>query len=185
MERTVKELSHGRLAAHSNIGRVGFLLTTAAPLLIGAQSLQGNLEERLLAAHNRERATAGVSALHWDARLAASASHWAARVAVHGQLVHEPGAAGSGHGENLWIGTVGHFGPEAMVHQWTEEKANFVPGSFPFVSRTGRWEDVGHYPQMIWRDTRRVGCAIRSGPAWDVLVCRYSLPGNVAGEAPI
>lgn len=139
----------------------------------------------MLAAHNRERATAGVSALHWDAQLAASASQWAARVAVHGRLVHESGAAGSGHGENLWIGSVGHFGPETMVGQWAEEKANYVPGSFPFVSRTGRWEDVGHYTQMIWRDTKRVGCAIRSGPAWDVLVCRYSLPGNVAGEAPV
>jgi hypothetical protein len=42
---------------------------------------------------------------------------------------------------------------EAMVGHWVEEKAHFTRGTFPRVSRTGAWTDVGHYTQIVWRDT--------------------------------
>ena len=48
-------------------------------------------------------------------------------------------------------------------------------------SRSGNWEDVGHYTQMIWPGSVRVGCAIRSSASNDYLVCRYSPAGNVMG----
>ena len=49
---------------------------------------------------------------------------------------------------------------------------------------TGNWEDVGHYTQMIWRGTRRVGCALGEGAQYDYLVCRYYPAGNVYGMSP-
>jgi hypothetical protein len=88
-------------------------------------------------------------------------------------------------GENLWGGTPGAFGPEDMVGYWIAEKRDYKPGIFPAVSRSGRLENVGHYTQVIWRDTARVGCAIASGPREEVLVCRYSEGGNVIGRAVI
>jgi len=45
----------------------------------------------------------------------------------------------------------------------------------------GRWDQVGHYSQMIWPGTDRVGCAVRSSARSDYLVCRYSPAGNVFG----
>jgi hypothetical protein len=46
------------------------------------------------------------------------------------------------------------------------------------------WHVVGHYTQMIWRGTTRIGCALASSRRWDVLVCRYGPPGNFIGEMP-
>jgi hypothetical protein len=64
---------------------------------------------------------------------------------------------------------------------WSAEKRMLQPGIFPAVSRTGQWEDVAHYTQMVWPTTTRVGCAIFSAD-WDYLICRYSPPGNIDGK---
>jgi len=58
----------------------------------------------------------------------------------------------------------------------------FHAGAFPQVSKTGNWDDVGHYTQMIWPGSIRVGCAVRSSARYDYLVCRYSPAGNVMGS---
>ena len=73
------------------------------------------------------------------------------------------------------------FAIEEMVGSWAAEKALFVPGTVPNVSRSGHFGDVGHYTQMIWRTTMRVGCALHRGRSDDYLICRYSPPGNVVG----
>ena len=49
------------------------LLGLAATLLTGAQPRLGDLEARLLASHNRERALAGVPPLRWNDELARGA----------------------------------------------------------------------------------------------------------------
>ena len=80
------------------------------------------------------------------------------------------------------MGTRGAFSFEAMVGGWSSERKDFVPGVFPAVSRAGSWEKVGHYTQMVWPTTTRVGCAIASNATSDYLVCRYSPAGNVIGR---
>lgn len=138
----------------------------------------------LLAAHNRERVAARVPALDWDAALAADAQDWAGRLAATGTFEHydEVSDDPDAQGENLWMGTRKAFGPETMVGHWIAEKKHFKPGIFPKVSRTGDLADVGHYTQVMWRETGRVGCAIASNAEDDYLVCRYATSGNVEGE---
>jgi len=164
------------------------LLGLAAPLIQGSLGLTSNLDARLLAAHNRERAAAGVPALEWDSRLAAGAVKWGRYLASTGAFDHSPEALGETGdepvGENLFMGTKGYYGPEAMVGSWIEEKRNFRPGRFPENSRTGSFEDVGHYTQVMWRATGQIGCAVVASADDDVLVCRYAEPGNVDGERP-
>lgn len=152
-------------------------LLACAPLLIGALDLRTDLDARLLAAHNRERAAAGVAPLRWNARLAADAEIWAAHLVDTRSFEH---AEDSDDGENLWMGTRGAYSPEAMVGLWIEEKRAYRPGPFP----TSDPAAVGHYTQLMWRATREVGCAVVAGGDDDVLVCRYSQPGNVLGERP-
>ena len=150
------------------------------PVLTGTQGVANDIETRLLAAHNRERSALDLAPFRWSPALAREAEAWAENLASEGQLQHA--TAGSGFGENLWSGTSGQFAPEGMVGDWIAERAHFVRGTFPNVSRTGRFEDVGHYSQIVWRDTAQVGCAIAEGEREDFLVCRYAEPGNVFGE---
>ena len=149
----------------------------------GAQSFAAQFPARVLAAHNASRALAGVAPLAWDNALGSAAAAYAQQLALSGRFEHSNRQARSGTGENLWMGTHGAFSIEAMVGGWTSEKRWFVPGMFPNVSRSGSWEDVGHYTQMIWPTTQRVGCALASTSRVDYLVCRYAGAGNVDGRA--
>jgi uncharacterized protein YkwD len=166
-------------------------LATAALLALATPALQGSiaplngLDARLLAAHNREREAAGLPPLGWDDALAARARAWAEHLAAAGGLEHaEDEDEADPEGENLWAGTRGRYSPEDMVGLWIAEKKDFRPGTFPDNSRTGDFEDVGHYTQLMWRATNRVGCAVARGREDDVLVCRYREAGNVEGERP-
>ncbi|NNM76144.1 SCP-like extracellular [Sphingomonas sp. ID1715] len=160
-------------------------VASSAPLMIGGTDRTSSLEERLLAAHNRERALVGVPALTWDKRLAADAAIWADALARTGSFEHSPADPSDPdvQGENLWAGTPGAWAPEEMVGYWIAEKRDYRPGVFPSVSRSGDLEKVGHYTQLIWRSTRKVGCALARSTKEDILVCRYAEGGNVLGEA--
>ena len=177
------------MGTYNRLGRVGRLAAAAmlalcAPLIQGSSSRLASLETRLLAAHNRERDTTGVAALAWDTALAADAAQWAEHLAAVGDIEHSPDDPEDEdpQGENLWLGTAGAYSPEEMVGLWIEEKKHFRPGVFPQVSRTGNLEDVGHYTQLVWADTGRVGCALSGNGEDEILVCRYSAAGNVIGE---
>lgn len=160
------------------------MVAAAAPLLIGSTSLTNNLDMRVLAAHNRERAAIGVPPLRWDPALAASAREWADHLGRTGAFEHAPEDPRNPEGENLWAGTLGYYGAEAMVEAWIVEKRHFKPGQFPHNSMTGQVADVGHYTQLTWRNTGEVGCALAQSSVEDVLVCRYAQAGNIFGEKP-
>ena len=162
------------------------LALLAAPLLLGATGRLTSLDDRLLAAHNRERAAVGVPALEWDPALAADAAGWGETLAAQGAFEHEESDPDDPdpQGENLWAGTAGGFTPEDMVGLWVAEKKVFRHAPIPLSSATGKFEDVGHYTQLVWRETDRVGCALARGEEEEVLVCRYRTAGNVEGERP-
>ncbi|HET7086495.1 MAG TPA: CAP domain-containing protein [Rhizomicrobium sp.] len=141
-------------------------------------------DQRILAAHNRERSGLGLVPLSWNSALARAARRWADYLATTGRFEHAPENSTAPEGENLWAGTKGSFAPEAMVDAWVREKRFFHPGPFPNNSTTGRWEDVGHYTQLVWRATTQVGCAEAASDNEDILVCRYAEAGNYRGEQP-
>ena len=161
-------------------------MVLAAPLLAGTTGRLTSLDGRLLAAHNRERNEAGLRPMRWDTRLAADAAEWGDALAEIDDIEHSPDDPEDPdpQGENLWLGTTGYFSPEDMVGMWIEEKKHYRPGVFPANSRTGNLDDVGHYTQLMWRNTDRVGCALSKSPENEILVCRYLTAGNVEGERP-
>lgn len=164
---------------------LSFALLLCSPLLIGGTVQRADFNSRLLAAHNAERARIGVPVLEWDSALAADARVWADELAASGRFEHSPDEPGKPlQGENLWAGTPRAFAPESMIGLWVAEKADYRPGVFPNNSRSGDVEHVGHYTQLIWRNSRRVGCASAVGRDEEFLVCRYSEAGNVTGQRP-
>lgn len=137
---------------------------------------------RVVFDHNALRAAQGVQPALWDRQLAASADAYAKELASTDRFAHSSAESRPGQGENLWMGTRGAFSVDRMVADWGSEKRMFRSGQFPSVSTTGRWEDVGHYTQIIWPASVRVGCAMRSSAAYDYLVCHYGESGNVFGQ---
>ena len=163
----------------------GFVLF-ASLLLISAAPPIPPFEAGILAEHNRERARLGLLPLRWNDELARGAQQWADRLSSTGQFEHSPDLPGEPRiGENIWGGTAGRFAPQRMVAAWIAEKRHFKPGAFPANSTTGEVADVSHYTQIIWRDSREVGCSVSRGATEDILVCRYKSPGNVLGTSPI
>ncbi|MET1110577.1 MAG: CAP domain-containing protein [Allosphingosinicella sp.] len=185
MKRAAAALAFSLLLAACNSSRPpwadGRMVTEERRRDGGAQDL-ARLEPRLLALHNRERRATGAAPLVWDAALAAAAAAYGPALDRLGKLAHSPPATRLGQGENLWMGSRGAYDLEEMAGSWADEKSLFRPGVFPAVSTSRNWSDVGHYTQMIWKGTTRLGCAVHKGRDWDYLICRYSPPGNVVGQ---
>ena len=153
--------------------------STMAPAPRGAELLR----TAMLRGHNAARAAVGVAPLLWDDRLAADAANYAATLAHEHRFEHAAQPQGPGReGENLWMGTRGAYGFDEMVRHWVDERRYYRAAPTPNFSTTGRWGDVAHYTQIVWRGSTAVGCAIASDPENDYLVCRYAPPGNVVGE---
>ena len=153
--------------------------TTEQPADRGA----GLLRRAMLDAHNAARVQVGVAPLAWSEALASDAKAYADTLARTGRFEHAPQTQGPGReGENLWTGTREAYRYDEMIGAWVAERRDFVNGVTPAFSRTGRWEDVAHYTQIIWRGTTAVGCATASNARDDYLVCRYDPPGNVVGQ---
>lgn len=157
---------------------------TPAAAQVSDPGATGELAQRLLAAHNHERALVGAPPLQWDATLAAHAASYGPVLASMRRLAHSPREGRPGERENLAMASHGTLDVEQLVELWSREKRLLQPGLFPAVSRTGEWEDVAHYTQMVWPTTTRVGCAVYAAD-WDYLVCRYSPPGNIDGKPVI
>jgi hypothetical protein len=157
-------------------------LVLVALALAGPALAKDDFSKTILDVHNRERASVHVPSLAWNAGLAADAAVWAKHLADTGRFEHSSFESRKGEGENLWEGTRGGFAPAEMVGAWAAEKSYFDGGAFKNGMTNGHV--TGHYTQLIWRDTRTVGCAMASARGVDVLVCRYSPAGNVVGEAP-
>ena len=136
----------------------------------------------LLMHHNVERKRLGKPPLAWSSKLAQDAKRWADRLARSDRLEHSSQAERGGAGENLWMGYAGYYSAGDMIGGFIDERRHFKPGTFPNISRTGNWRDVGHYSQIIWRDTQQVGCAVAKGRTNDFLVCRYWPAGNTYGK---
>lgn len=129
--------------------------------------------QRILDAHNRARAAHCAPPLQWSPELAATAQRWASTLAQRGcALEHSAGPLG----ENLAAGTPGSMTPERAVDMWMQERAgyDFRGGGFSM--------ETGHFTQVVWKGTQRLGCASVTCARMQVWVCNYDPPGNMQGD---
>lgn len=147
----------------------------------GDRSPNNRFAAELLEYHNQERDHFGAPRLQWSRKLAREANQWAQVLAREGRMRHASNVERKGAGENLWMGAAGAYSASYMVGAFAAEKRHFKPGTFPHISRTGNWRDVGHYTQVVWHGTREVGCAVARNRQDDFLVCRYWPAGNTYG----
>ncbi|XP_057547008.1 pathogenesis-related protein PR-1 type-like [Amaranthus tricolor] len=143
-------------------------------------SVAQNSAKDYLAAHNAARAAVGVPPLTWDERIAAYAQKYAKERAADCKLVH---SNADNYGENLAEGYAS-YGPLSGVdgvELWINEKLSYDYGT----NSCTNGEQCGHYTQIVWRDSKRLGCArvlCQNGGAF--VTCNYYPPGNYIGERP-
>ena len=137
----------------------------------------------LLGEHNRVRNHVGVGPLKWSEKISAYSEEWAKHLAESGcTLKHRPtsGKWKQKYGENLFMGTAGFFGVLHTVTTWESEKKVYRYGPLKEKSRISS----GHYTQVVWKETKRVGCAKSICNGNVIVVCNYDPTGNIVGEKP-
>lgn len=117
----------------------------------------------VLKAHNAFRAGHCAPPLTWANDLASSAQAWAnACVFAHD--------SGHGFGENLAGGS------EQPTELWYAENTDYKFTAPGFSSKTG------HFTQVVWRASTKLGCGRAQCGFGVYYVCRYSPAGNVLGQ---
>lgn len=122
----------------------------------------------VLSASNLYRREHNASALRWNVSL----ESYAVGYLRANDCVFEH--SGGPYGENL---AIGYENATASVEAWGDERVDydFEDGEYS--------EKTGHFTQLVWRDTRTVGCGRRlCGEKGWYLVCEYWPRGNVIGE---
>ncbi|MDW7774663.1 MAG: CAP domain-containing protein [Desulfobulbaceae bacterium] len=146
-------------------------------------------------AHNAVRAELGLPELAWSDELAESAGEWAQYLADYNgcRMKHRPakGENASDYGENLFRASavkfstgereVQKFTAQHVVDSWASEAQYYN-----YEKNRCQWgRKCGHYKQVVWRDTRLVGCGMAlCADKSQIWVCNYDPPGNFAGRKP-
>ena len=150
----------------------------AAATLLASLSLDAAdpFARDMLAAHNTVRAGIGVPALAWSDKLASASRQWAQTLLEGRRFAHQPD---SPYGENLFQITGAEATPAEVVAAWASEAANY-----DYRSNSCREGVCGHYTQLVWRNTREVGCGVARAAGREIVVCKYNPPGNYRGQRP-
>jgi len=151
-----------------------FFLQLAWFFLVG----QGqDLQQQFLSPHNDARAQVSVDALVWDDTVAAYAQDYANQRMGDCAMQH----SGGQYGENLFEET-GEADPVGgAVMAWVNEKQYYDYSS----NSCAEGQVCGHYTQVVWRDSKRLGCAqAQCNNGGNFVICNYDPPGNVIGQTP-
>jgi uncharacterized protein YkwD len=131
--------------------------------------------DAIVKAHNGVRRPLRLKDLSWSGKLAKQAQKWADHLIAKNKFEHPHKVP---YGQNLYEITGGRAAPEQVVNAWASESRDYD-------LRTNHCSsDCGHYTQIVWRDTREVGCAVARDARREVWVCDYSPPGNWVGKRP-
>ncbi|KIH56976.1 SCP-like protein [Ancylostoma duodenale] len=102
---------------------------------------------------------------------------------------HSPSSQRPGLGENLWMTSAKNYGVDlaavsASESWWSELKQNGVGPSN--ILTDALWNRphkmIGHYTQMAWQNSYKLGCGIKWCPSMTYVVCQYGPAGNWMGS---
>lgn len=113
----------------------------------------------------------GIRAIHktppfnYSTNLAQQAQKWADQLQQQKQLSHNQ------IGQNIaWSGGSNWPAYKAVCLWYSERKSYDVNNP----------QSAGHFTQMLWKSSTKVGCGVSRGDYGTVVVCNYEPAGNVA-----
>ncbi|KAL8488805.1 hypothetical protein ACS0TY_024467 [Phlomoides rotata] len=138
-----------------------------------------NTEVRqFLGAQNAARAALRLPPLMWDAKIARYAAAYANKRRGDCALQHSNGP----YGENIFWGSGNGWTAGQAAAAWCSERRGYNYWS----NSCAYGQECGHYTQIVWKGTRRIGCAraVCYGGMGVFMICNYDPPGNYIGERP-
>uniref|UniRef100_A0A8C5P3D0 Cysteine-rich secretory protein 3 n=1 Tax=Jaculus jaculus TaxID=51337 RepID=A0A8C5P3D0_JACJA len=138
------------------------------------------VQQEIVNKHNALRRSVSPSAsdmlkMEWSAESAARAQQWANRC-IYGHSSREFRKINISCGENLYMSSRPIPWSQA-IQSWYDEHNNFEYAVGPKPTNAV----VGHYTQIVWNTSFRVGCAIAYCPQQFLkffMVCHYCPAGN-------
>ncbi|OEL22705.1 Pathogenesis-related protein 1B [Dichanthelium oligosanthes] len=172
--------------ATTKMAVVAFVLVLSMAMASMAQNTADELE--FVALHNVARREVGVEDVVWDETVAAFARAYAARRAGDCSLQHSEDAERwkLGYGENIVVGPPGSDLTVAVaVQEWVKEKQYYDSASGMCLIGLPQELRCGHYTQVVWRNTKAIGCArVKCDNGGVFVTCNYTPAGNVYGQRP-
>jgi len=134
-------------------------------------------EKKCLEVHNKYRATHQAPALQLDPKLCKDAKDWAIRMTNIGMKHSDVG------GENLYMSwSGGEVDEEALgedsTKAWYDEVKDYSYSNPGFSSATG------HFTQVVWKASEKLGCGYAVDGSNVYVVARYTPVGNYMGQFP-
>jgi uncharacterized protein YkwD len=177
--------------------------TGSAPAGSGGQignhtnPLSQTLIDAFVAAHNAARSRTDLDPppdpalppVSWDAMLADAAYNYLSLCEVEGDLVAHnddrtkdyAALGGSDYvGENIYASSGTSVEPSDAIDSWMSEQSEYDYAD-------GDFSKAGHYTQVVWRSSVRIGCAIVNCPNArysNTVLCDYAPGGNLSGQKP-
>lgn len=151
--------------------------TIATCFLIGLVSVSGLNFNGLVKYHNAKRVQHHAPSLVWDK----TAAKVAKRHACECEFRH---SIDSKYGENLYAIFSQNKNETAQVMKSAASDWYSEVKYYNFDAPGWQGGVAGHFTQMVWKATKRIGC----GVCWckkkgmTLLVCSYFPPGNVLGQ---
>ncbi|TLS21950.1 uncharacterized protein PpBr36_09491 [Pyricularia pennisetigena] len=147
--------------------------------------------------HNIHRENNSASALEWDSTYAG----YAEKTGKSCKFEHDLSPGGGGYGQNLAMWGSSNDAEklgantamaQAITNMWYNGEINLYPSENYGLDNpvSGQFEKYGHYTQLVWAGTKKVGCHAQFCPkgtmfkdmgAW-FSVCNYYPAGNMGGE---
>lgn len=191
---------------------IAALLTALYSSSLSAQPVTPADIAALVQAHNEVRqrvaqaetvrlgGTVSIPPVSWDASLATTAQQWADLLIAQAppKICHRCGdnpcdpplianQCVPGMGENLfmvWSTGAPDISGATAVKSWADEEQFYNYD----LNTCAPNEQCGHYTQIVWADTQRVGCGRAGRPAdgrnYVIWACNYGPPGNIRGQKP-
>ncbi|OIV96113.1 hypothetical protein TanjilG_13045 [Lupinus angustifolius] len=152
-----------------------FYVLVLVNIIVGHVAYAQDSQADYLNGHNAARSEVNVPNVVWDDTVAAYAQSYADQRRGDCNLVH----SGGSYGENIAKSTGDLSGNDA-VGLWVDEKPNY-----DYDSNSCIVGQCGHYTQVVWRNTKSIGCAkVRCDNGGTFITCNYDPPGNYVGEKP-
>eukprot|EP00281_Chroomonas_sp_CCMP1168_P022975 CAMPEP_0206229044 /NCGR_PEP_ID=MMETSP0047_2-20121206/9485_1 /ASSEMBLY_ACC=CAM_ASM_000192 /TAXON_ID=195065 /ORGANISM="Chroomonas mesostigmatica_cf, Strain CCMP1168" /LENGTH=314 /DNA_ID=CAMNT_0053652313 /DNA_START=37 /DNA_END=978 /DNA_ORIENTATION=+ len=164
----------------------------SAPAKATQLVLDQKMKDDLLAQHNAVRCMHGAPPMTWDDGVATFAQLWADKLKADSpdkcQMKHSTSnsAFRQNAGENLAWGSLSNYfesGGRTMkkvVTMWYDEVEYYdfnQPGTTINLNKA-----IGHFTQVVWDTSLKLGCGVASCTNGQVVVCQYSPPGNYIGQ---